>query len=176
MGSRLHFRFSLGTALVLLALVPLLLAMTYTRELRVERYEYVSGKHGKFFHESMWKRHIWESKWHLEYLLVYLPLDGPGSASPGGVATSDVLVTPVSSGISRIPSGLYFNGKRVNTEVGVRCYVYDPAGAEIAAMSCDNQALDALTFEQVKQKQDEEFWARCVIPLLKERGANKLSK
>jgi len=165
--SKVQFRFSLRAALVLLAIAPLLLAMMYRRELHVERYEYVSSAHGKFSHESMWKRRVWESKWHLEYLLVYLPLDRPGIAKPGGVATSDVLATPVSRGISRIPSGLYFNGKRINTEASGRCSVYDPVRDEILELKCDYGALDALTFEQVKQRQDEEFWAKNLIPILK---------
>lgn len=161
-----RFRLSLRTMLILLAVLPLLLAMRFTRELRFDRYKYVDSSQGPYFNESMWKKNVCDTQWQLEYLLIYLPLNKTGSGSPGGVATSDVLATPCSKGISRIPAGLFLDGRRVNKGDSIKCFVYDPEKKLVLPLPIDAKSIESLTPQKLDTHNFEEFWNREILPFL----------
>ncbi len=161
-----RFRFSLRTLLILLAVLPLLLAGRFTRELRIDRYQYVDSSQGPYINESMWTKNVWDTQWKLKYLLIYLPLNQPGSGSPGGVATSDVLATPSSKGISRIPAGLFLDGRRVNYGDSIKCFVYDPVKKEVIPLPVDAKAFEFLTPQRLDDHNYEDFWNHEILPVL----------
>lgn len=155
----LPLRFSLRAFIIVCTVFSCVAGIYVSRIRQQTQFEYRNRYIGRYRIEAIWDKHA--DPPHLVLLLVYAP-----GNKRGGVGTSQPSATPVAKGISRIPKGLYVDGKQRSSAMD-RVFLYLPKINDVVPIRLPQAEIDALELpEEFVQLEQSRLWLQFILPKL----------